>query len=85
MGNTRWSYRVLKVREADKLISENRRSLRVNVMDGTPHLEILLKDKAGKLYYKILGRLRKDAFQRHKLVLMEEQSPFINQVFYKFE
>ena len=85
MGNTRWRYPVLSVAEADKIICESHKSLRVTLIDGAPHLELFLKDSKGKLFFKTLGRLRKDTFNRYDLELMEEQSPAINIVYYKFK
>ena len=85
MGNTRWRYRVLSKAEVDTIISQHKKSLRVTSIDSSPHLEVLEKDAKGNLAFKTLGRLRKDIFTRYELELMEEQSPAINVVYYKFK
>lgn len=85
MGNTRWRYRIISNAEVDTIVSKHKKSLRVMSVDGSPHLEVLEKDIKGNLSFKTLGRLRKDIFTRYELVLMDQQSPAINIVYFKFK
>lgn len=84
MGNKRWVHRVLKSSEIKKWIAVSRQSLRIEVYDGSPHLQIFLSDK-GKRYFKTLGRVRNDIFKKYDLTLMETQSGYVNVVWYKFK
>jgi hypothetical protein len=84
MGNKRWVHSVLKRSTVEDLVSKDRKSLRVEVYDGSPHLQILLNDK-GNVYFKTLGRVRKDIFKRLDLVPMDSQPGYVNVSWYKFK
>lgn len=85
MGNRKWNTKILAKDTVTEFCEKYRTSIRVEVYDGSPHLQVYQTNKAGKSEYVTIGRIRKSLYKTLDLELMIAQPGFVNVSWYKFK
>ena len=80
----KWVYKVLPNAIVNEICEKHKTSIRIEVYDGSPHLQICRWTKSGAIEYLTVGRIRKSLYKKLDLRLMDKQPGFVNVAWYKF-